>query len=168
MPRLFSLASLAFTIVACSDDTPDNSGNVPDGQVEVAAEDAGADAETVNLCDNPNDLAAVAREDYSPAMNRDYRSIATECAIMCAIEASDNCVVNCLQGRTEESASAACASCYGGAADCAIRNCRGVCLTEPMGSDCLSCRCGNNDAQEDCVGDFERCAGFPSPLCDGV
>ncbi|MEL6189677.1 MAG: hypothetical protein AAFU79_34070 [Myxococcota bacterium] len=78
------------------------------------------------------------------------------------------CVLDCVQLETNMSASDGCATCFGAAADCAIALCGAECADDPTGVPCLSCRCGGNSMGVNCVGDFEICAGVPSPLCDGL
>lgn len=144
-----------FLLVACAD--------------EGAPRDAGGNDSALGSCENPPDESAVARRDYGPMMDRDYRQVATGCALDC-IAASDfaGCAEDCLDLGTSQSASTSCASCYVDAANCALTNCLPRCAADPMSEDCLRCRCGDNDATRNCVGDFEVCAGLPSPLCDGL
>ncbi len=75
----------------------------------------------------------------------------TACVVACTVEQPVDLSANCL-------------SCYGGSVTCGAVNCAGPCAGGTDLPECEACRCGDNAASEDCVTNFETCAGIASTV----
>ena len=157
------------TLMACAEpdagpsNAQDAGGSADDGG--AVASDAGASPPLPeNACQNADDLQA--HEETYGDQNQTVAGLATDCAVSCFMGGRGDdpaCVTECLQERTNNSITADCATCYAASAGCARdNNCAGVCLADAEAPACVTCRCGQNDAEHtNCYELFAACSGFP-------
>lgn len=89
-------------------------------------------------------------------------------------EAIDNlaaCDVMCLSTTVVdltggEDLSAECLDCYGETVACGAAWCTGPCAADTNAPGCITCRCGDNTAGVNCIGEFVTCSGIPSSDCN--
>jgi len=183
---ILALALFALT-AACGDDdgrtpvdsgtggTDGGTGGTDGGTGGTDSGTGGTDAGGTGsgACTNASDTAAIEREDYGPSMDKSVSDIAAEEGRSCALsgeegEALRMCTADAIVEETEGAVSDGCASCYGLSVQCSAENCLVPCLAGSDSADCVSCRCGDNDASENCIDLFTECSGVPSDMCDGI
>lgn len=141
----------------------------PDADVDAdAVSDADHDAEVEvdgdslsGACTNASDREATARADYGAGNDLTYADLTLACGQSCVFDPDPaTCSMNCLQTRTENAASDACASCFVMNVTCMITHCVMECMAGTGTDDCIACQCGNNSAGVNCLGGFEACSGL--------
>jgi len=136
-------------MVGDSGSATDSGGGTDGGGVDSGtAADTGTGADTGTLppgaCTNTADEAVMA--------GASFESEAETCAMNCI--AAEMCVTDCM--RDDVGLSMGCATCFGGAGQCALDNCVGDCLLDPRGAACTDCR-----RMAGCIDDYETCSGLP-------
>ena len=174
---ILALALFALT-AACGDDdrrTPVDSGTggTDSGTGGTDSGTGGTDAGGTagSACTNASDMAAIERSDYGPDMDMTVTDIAAAEGRDCALSGAEDvrmCTADAIVEVTEGAVSAGCASCYGLSVECSVANCLTPCLAGSDSPDCVSCRCGDNDASANCIEMFSECSGIPSDMCDGI
>ncbi len=171
---MFLLANLP--ALGCDDGDDDNE-NTNDGGLDSGGDggDGGDDGGGVvecgkdGACCEPSDWAAVNATNYGTGGNATYRDVAFSCALSCSSKPEDEmCPVTCLADATDNAASEDCSACYLQTITCGKDHCLAVCGTDPTSTKCAKCRCGDNDADKDCVAEFITCSGVPSDSCEGL
>lgn len=151
--RWIVVGVLVFSM-ACGDDDDD----ATNGTVLV---DSGTDL--VNQCQAASDQqAAVATYD-----GKSSREVSEDCGRQgfatgqtgTTLEMS---TASCIVTATDGAFSEGCATCFAKSVVCTATNCLEACDADPASETCLQCRCGANTANQNCVTDFETCAGIPS------
>ena len=71
------------------------------------------------------------------------------------------CVVQCTVDQGVD-LSDECLACYGDTVACGAAFCAPECAGGTDLPACVDCRCGNNDNNTSCFGDFDACSGLPS------
>ncbi|MEC7750217.1 MAG: hypothetical protein VX405_01785 [Myxococcota bacterium] len=160
------------TTMACAEPDAgpsDAGGSSSDGGTPSVA-DAGSETPLpTDACQNDSDLAA---HDLTYGnQSQTISELATDCAVSCFMGGrgdDPSCVTECLQDRTDNGVTSDCATCYAASAACARdNNCAGVCLADAEATNCVTCRCGQNDeSHPNCYEVFAACSGFaPSNDC---
>ena len=143
----------------CAGDECVCSGGGADGDADADA-DGDADSDTT-ACTNADDGAAISAEIYGADGDLSYADVTSGCGQACALDPDPrSCTLTCLQDATGYAASIGCALCFVDQVICAIMNCLAPCMADPAGDPCFECRCGDNAAMVNCMGDFESCSGL--------
>lgn len=123
----------------------------------------------MNAADGAALQATYDHDDNAETEELEIADIASECAGPCVLGGStdeDNCVVDCIREDTADAVSVECADCFEHSVFCAAVNCLAPCLPPNQDSEaCIACRCGDNNAGENCVQVFTDCSGVPSDTC---
>ncbi len=88
--------------------------------------------------------------------------IASKCGVDCAFNpARQKCNHDCITENTAAALSTGCTDCIVATVECASYNCLNECLSNPLGTVCLACRCGANlPHHTNCVAAFRACTGL--------
>ena len=163
---------------SCSSDDSSDGGSSGAGGTAGASGDAQADSSVytgpIDQCANPSDMAArIAPYCVEPPFTTELdtwssEQIGSQCGVECAFNADRaKCNEDCIQRHTDNAFSDECVSCIVQTILCASKHCLNECLSDPLSTTCLECRCGNNfPDNKNCVADFDLCTGLDIRDCE--